>query len=52
MIEVRRYQRPDGEVPLTDRLAGMRDARARAKLEIRAICILRLDSGDVEVQSG
>lgn len=31
MIEVRRYQRPDGEVPLTDWLAGMRDARARAK---------------------
>ena len=35
MIEVRRYQRLDGEVPLTDWLAGMRDARARAKLEIR-----------------
>jgi len=35
MIEVRRYQRPDGEVPLTDWLAGIRDARARAKLEIR-----------------
>ena len=35
MIEVRRYQRLDGEVPLTDWLAGMRDALARAKLEIR-----------------
>lgn len=35
MIEVRRYQRTDGEVPLTDWLAGLRDARARAKLEIR-----------------
>ena len=35
MIEVRRYQRPDSEVPVTDWLAGMRDARARAKLEIR-----------------
>jgi putative addiction module killer protein len=35
MIEVRRYQRYDGEVPLTDWLADMRDARARAKLEIR-----------------
>ncbi|CAH1903960.1 hypothetical protein NTGHW29_20015 [Candidatus Nitrotoga sp. HW29] len=35
MIEVRRYQRIDGEVPLTDWLAGMRDARAKAKLEIR-----------------
>ncbi|MHB8254749.1 MAG: hypothetical protein ACYDEV_13870 [Acidiferrobacter sp.] len=35
MIEVRRYQRLDSEVPVTDWLAGMRDARARAKLEIR-----------------
>jgi putative addiction module killer protein len=35
MIEVRRYQRPDSEVPLTDWLAGLRDARVRAKLEIR-----------------
>lgn len=35
MIEVRRYQRPDGNVPLTTWLAGLRDARARAKLEIR-----------------
>jgi putative addiction module killer protein len=35
MIEVRRYQRPDGEVPLTDWFLGIRDARARAKLEIR-----------------
>ena len=35
MIEVRRYQRLNSEVPLTDWLAGMRDARARAKLEVR-----------------
>lgn len=35
MIEVRRYQRTDGTVPLTEWLAGLRDARARAKLEIR-----------------
>lgn len=35
MIEVRRYQRSDGVVPLTDWLGGLRDARARAKLEIR-----------------
>lgn len=35
MIEVHRYQRLDGHVPLTDWLAGMRDARGRAKLEIR-----------------
>jgi len=31
MIEVRRYQRPDGKVPLTDWLAGLADARIRAK---------------------
>ncbi|MFC6839186.1 type II toxin-antitoxin system RelE/ParE family toxin [Xanthomonas theicola] len=35
MIEVRRYQRADGVVPLADWLADLRDARARAKLEIR-----------------
>ena len=35
MTEVRRYQRVDGVVPLTDWLADLRDARARAKLEIR-----------------
>ncbi|KLD75104.1 type II toxin-antitoxin system RelE/ParE family toxin [Xanthomonas hyacinthi] len=35
MIEVRRYQRVDGAVPLTDWLADLRDVRARAKLEIR-----------------
>lgn len=35
MTEVWRYQRVDGTVPLTDWLAGLRDARARAKLEIR-----------------
>lgn len=35
MFEIRRYQRVDGAVPLTDWLAELRDARARAKLEIR-----------------
>lgn len=35
MIEVRRYQDVDGAVSLTDWLADLRDARARAKLEIR-----------------
>ena len=35
MVEVRRYQRLDGAVPLTDWLAGLRDRRVRAKLEIR-----------------
>jgi hypothetical protein len=31
MIEVRRYQLPDGGVPLSDWLAGLRDARVRAR---------------------
>lgn len=35
MIDVRRYQRVNGAVPLTEWLADLRDARARAKLEIR-----------------
>lgn len=35
MIEVRRYQCVDGVVPLYDWLGDLRDARARAKLEIR-----------------
>ena len=35
MVEVRRYQRVDGAVPLTDWLVDLRDVRARAKLEIR-----------------
>ncbi|WP_239797159.1 hypothetical protein [Candidatus Nitrotoga arctica] len=42
MIEVRRYQRIDGEVPLTDWLIGMRDVRAMAKLEI---CFRRVSLG-------
>lgn len=35
MIEVLRYQGPDGSVPLNDWLASLRDPRVRAKLEIR-----------------
>lgn len=35
MIELRRYQRQDGNVPVSDWLQGLRDARARAQLEIR-----------------
>lgn len=35
MIELRRYQREDGNVPVSDWLQGLRDARARAQLEIR-----------------
>ncbi|MEC8881638.1 MAG: hypothetical protein VYC49_15970 [Pseudomonadota bacterium] len=35
MIELRRYQRPDGKVPLTEWLAELRDPRAKAKLQVR-----------------
>lgn len=35
MVDVRRCQRVDGAVPLTEWLADLRDARVRAKLEIR-----------------
>jgi len=35
MIELRRYQREDGSVPLCDWLNGLRDVRARAQIEIR-----------------
>ena len=35
MFEILRYQRIDGAVPLSEWLADLRDARARAKLEIR-----------------
>jgi putative addiction module killer protein len=34
-IELRRYRRPDGTVPVTRWLSGLRDARVRAKVEIR-----------------
>jgi putative addiction module killer protein len=35
VIEVRRFQCVDGAVPITEWLATLRDARVRAKLEIR-----------------
>jgi putative addiction module killer protein len=35
MIEVRRYQLETGKVPVTDWLGGLRDARARAQIEVR-----------------
>ena len=35
MIELRRYQRPNGKVPLTEWLAELRDPRAKAKLQVR-----------------
>jgi putative addiction module killer protein len=35
MIELRRYQREDGSVPLRDWLNGLRDVPARAQIEIR-----------------
>jgi putative addiction module killer protein/probable addiction module antidote protein len=35
VIEICRYQCDDGSVPITEWLAGVRDAKVRAKLEIR-----------------
>ena len=35
MIELRRYQRDDGNVPVRDWLESLRDICARAQIEIR-----------------
>jgi putative addiction module killer protein len=35
MIELRRYQLEDGSIPLTEWLRSLRDARARAQIEVR-----------------
>ena len=35
MIELRRYQGEDGNVPLTQWLCALRDVRARAQIEVR-----------------
>lgn len=43
MIEVRRYQREDGGVPVRDWLGSLRDVRARAQMEIR---LRRLAAGN------
>lgn len=34
-MDVTKYQTPDGKVPLDEWLAGMRDRRARARIQIR-----------------
>ena len=34
-MDIRRYQLAEGKVPVTDWLAGLRDQRARAQIEIR-----------------
>ena len=43
MIELRRYRREDGSVPVSDWLKDLRDARARAQIEIR---LRRLSTGN------
>ena len=35
MIELRRYQLEDESAPVTEWLAGLRDMRARAQIEVR-----------------
>jgi putative addiction module killer protein len=35
MIELRRYQSEDKSTPVTEWLTGLRDARARAQIEVR-----------------
>jgi putative addiction module killer protein len=34
-MDVTKYQTPDGKIPLDEWLAGMRDKRARARIQIR-----------------
>jgi putative addiction module killer protein len=34
-MDIRRYQLSEGKVPVSDWLAGLRDQRARAQIEIR-----------------
>jgi len=42
VLEVLRYQREDGTVPITDWLRSLRDRRAEAKVRIR---VRRLEAG-------
>jgi putative addiction module killer protein len=48
MIDVRRYQRPNGSVPVSDWLRGLGDARAKAKLGIRFARVSLGIFGDVK----
>lgn len=43
MIELRRYQLEDKRTPVTEWLSGLRDARARAQIEVR---LRRLSAGN------
>ncbi|MBI4985337.1 MAG: type II toxin-antitoxin system RelE/ParE family toxin [Rhodocyclales bacterium] len=46
MIEIRRYQAENGSVPVTEWLAGLRDVRARAQIEIRLRSVMAGNFGD------
>jgi len=48
MIELLRYQRDDGNVPVTDWLLGLRDKRARAQIEVRLRRVSSGNFGDCE----
>lgn len=46
MIELRRYQSENGGTPVTDWLNGLRDTRARARIEIRFRRVMTGNFGD------
>ncbi len=46
MIEIRRYQSENGQVPITNWLRGLRDDRARAQIEIRLKRLIAGNFGD------
>jgi len=46
MIEIRRYQLEDGSTPVAQWLTGLRDARARAQIEVRLRRVMIGNFGD------
>ena len=46
MIELRRYRREDGRIPITEWLNGLRDLRARAQIEVRLRRVAAGNFGD------
>jgi putative addiction module killer protein len=52
MIELRRYRREDGRIPVTEWLNGLRDLRARAQIEIRLRRVAAGNFGDCRPVGG